>query len=64
MEQGSSLWVYETAAVVADALPEVEREQFAVLLAHLSQPTAPDRQRQRAAGARRWLRDAGWGDRP
>jgi hypothetical protein len=60
MGETASLWVYETAAVVATALPEAEREQFAALLAHLSRPTDPDRQRVRANGARRWLRDSGW----
>jgi len=50
--------VYENAAAIAAALPEVEREMFADLLDRL---TSPDfRSGSPFTGARRWLRDAGW----
>lgn len=51
---------YETAAAVADALPEAEREMFASLMDSLSRPTAELRHVRRTVGVRRWLRDAGW----
>lgn len=63
MEQPSSLWTYETVGVIADALPESEREQFAVLLTVLARPTDPQRQAERMNGVRRWLHDAGWDTR-
>lgn len=59
-----SLWVYETTAAVANALPEADREVFATLMAHLARRTDPVRAEQRVGGVRRWLRDAGWEARP
>lgn len=51
---------YETAAAVAAALPDAEREMFADLMDSLSRPTAEYRHVRRTVGVRRWLRDAGW----
>lgn len=52
---------YETAAQIADALPEAQREVFADLLDALTEPMAMEYRRvRRAVAVRRWLRDAGW----
>lgn len=56
----TSLWAYEMAGAVADALPDPEREQFAILLSLLAQEGDPVRHAERVNGVRRWLRDAGW----
>lgn len=50
--------IYETCAVVAEALPEAQREMFAALIGELSSREGLVERRARAA--RWWLRDAGW----
>lgn len=58
-----TLKTYETAAAVAAALPEPEREMFASLLDDLTRPTfgwSECQQLRHLTAVRRWLRDAGW----
>lgn len=52
--------IYERCATIAEALPDMAREEFAELLKDLTQPVAEDRRVRRAVGVRRWLKDAGW----
>lgn len=52
--------LYETAAAVAAALPEAEREMFANMIDELTTRKNHDLFPARTLTLRRWLRDAGW----